>query len=176
MPKMNRIAKIVVGLGTVAAAVAITAAPAAASLATDTEERMLAAHNQYRMLVSQKPLKWDESLAADAQQWADRLLSARDIAHDPNLPQGMGENLFRTEQTHANLPDPVRAVRFWGDEGQWARHEPIQAKWAHWAQIVYKNATKVGCAVAEDGDTTGLKTQVVVCRYDEAPLGGYPPF
>ena len=54
------------------------------------------AHNDKRALhVATAPLVWDETLAKDAEQWAEHLLQTDQLTHsDLNQRNGAGENLF----------------------------------------------------------------------------------
>src|ERR1019366_4677056 len=55
-------------------------------------KEMLFAHNAIRSRVGLPPLRWSDSLAKFAQDWANTLLARKQFSHRPKSPYG--ENLF----------------------------------------------------------------------------------
>lgn len=70
----------------------------------------LRAHNEKRALHGAQPLRWDWSLARDAETWALELANTNTFKHAPW--QGQGENLYsitRVENEPISCEDAVEA-------------------------------------------------------------------
>ena len=143
------------------------AAPAEAS--PPTAHAMLDAHNVVRTRMGLPPLVWSPQLARVAQDWADYLISTRELKHQAN--NRYGENLYAIS---GGISSPAQAVRLWADE---ARNYDVRTNscagvCGHYTQIVWRATRDVGCAEATD-----RYRQVWVCEYD--PPGnvvGYRPY
>lgn len=131
---------------------------------------LLDAQNQSRTAVKVKPLKWDDSLAADARSYAAVLARERRFAHapQPDGPTRQGENLWAGTRDAYSVREMVDA---WTRERRFYRAAPTPnfsttANWgdvAHYTQIVWHDATAVGCALASNKDD-----DILVCRYSPA--------
>lgn len=150
--------------------------PANAILARDIQARILAVHNITRSEVGVAPLRWDERLAQDAEQWARHLAQINTLQHwgargEPS--NGEGENLwmgsrgyFSVEQmvgTWASEKTAFRRARRWEDDFSHV---------GHYTQMAWRATTAVGCAIAGNAQFDFL-----VCRY--SPQGnvlGRPVF
>lgn len=130
---------------------------------------VLAAHNQARSAVGVPPLAWDDTLAQDAEEWADYLADTGRFEHSTS-PRGRdrageGENLFRGT---AGAYSPDDMVGYWVAERRWFSDRVMPdisttGRWqdtGHYSQIVWRTTTRVGCAVA-----TGRGEDYLVCRY-----------
>ena len=126
-------------------------------------KQILAAHNAIRSRVGLPPLRWSDSLAEFAQDWANTLLARRQFAHRPKSPYG--ENLFEIQGAAAN---PRDVVADWGSEARDYdyRLNRCHGHCGHYTQIVWRNTRSVGCAVAR-----GRGIEIWVCNYD--PPGNY---
>ena len=130
-------------------------------------EVMLSAHNRARAEVGVPPLTWDPALAASAGRYARELARTRRFAHAPQ-PQGMtreGENLWTGTRG---------AYRFEEMAGHWVAEQRYfvngvtpafsrTGKWrdvSHYTQIIWRNTTRVGCAIAYN-----RRDDYLVCRY-----------
>jgi pathogenesis-related protein 1 len=88
----------------------------AAATSTLTPSRMqpadiraiLAHHNTVRAGVGVGPLRWDDGLAAYAQQWADRL-AADGCRMEHRQPNDYGENLYQGTAGHYTAVDGAKA-------------------------------------------------------------------
>ena len=137
---------------------------------TSFNSRILMSHNIERARVGVPPLVWSESLAHNAQSWADELARSRRFEHSPQqtgaTPQG--ENLWMGTAAAYSAEEMVQA---WIDEradfipgifpantrtGNW---EGI----AHYTQLIWRNTTQVGCALAHNQED-----EYLVCRYSKA--------
>jgi len=146
----------------------LIATPATAQVPS-LRETALALHNEARERVGAPPLVWDPKLAADAEAWARELARRDRMEHSPwEIRPGQGENLSmgtrgafsattmmmwwvneRKDYLHRSLPDMSRTGN-WKDVG-------------HYTQIVWRDTTAVGCAMASSREWDYL-----VCRYSPA--------
>jgi hypothetical protein len=131
-------------------------------------ERILASHNRERTALGARPVRWDNSLAAQAQAWADHLARTGRFEHSPSSPldeSTAGENLW-TGTAGAFSPEDM--VGYWIDEkadfkpGVFpavSRTGDLQAV-GHYTQLIWSRTTRIGC-----GRATGAGGDVLVCRY-----------
>ena len=128
---------------------------------------MMEGHNAARAMVGVPPLVWSDTLATTARAYAEELARTRKFEHAPQ-PQGMGregENLW----TGTRLAYDYREMI-----GHWVAEKrdfvngvtpafSRTSKWedvAHYTQIVWRNSTAVGCAMASND-----RDDYLVCRY-----------
>ncbi|HEV8406388.1 MAG TPA: CAP domain-containing protein [Sphingomicrobium sp.] len=158
-----------IGRFSIAAAVLLGAAPASAQqlegATGDVAARLLAAHNQERVLVGAPLLQWDARLAADAASYGPVLGALKHLVHSPrDTRPGERENLAMA--WHGTL-SPEQLVGMWSREKRLL--EPglfpdvsSTGNWedvAHYTQMVWPTTTHVGCAIfAADWD-------YLICRY-----------
>lgn len=122
---------------------------------------LLAHHNAVRAEVGVPPLRWDEGLAAYAQQWADHL-AATGCRMRHRQPNRYGENLFQGTARHYRAID---AARGWESEkahyrgGVIAKNNYQQI--GHYTQMVWRRTARLGC-----GEAICDATRLVACNYD----------
>ncbi|MDH7975565.1 CAP domain-containing protein [Sphingomonas sp. AR_OL41] len=132
---------------------------------------MLRGHNAARDAVGVAPLLWDDRLATDAAAYAATLARKNRFEHAAQ-PQGSsreGENLWMGTLGAYRYDE---MLGHWIDERLHYRPAPTPdfsttGRWgdvAHYTQMVWRNTTAVGCALASNRDNDYL-----VCRY--APAG-----
>jgi hypothetical protein len=134
-------------------------------------DALLAAHNAHRATHHAPALRWDASLAAGAQAWAD----ACSFAH--SQPGGAyGENLYTSSPGGA--PDGAQvgraAVQSWYDEVaqyDFGAGGGFSSATGHFTQLVWVGSTALGCGVATRCAGAGQLPNLVVCRY--APAGNF---
>jgi pathogenesis-related protein 1 len=134
---------------------------------------IVAAHNVWRAEVGVPPIIYSNEVAASAQAWADHLKSTNNC-HLMHSSGSNGENLFwagawsngPAQDIHS--ADPINS---WADEKRdydAAKNECADGKvCGHYTQVVWKNSTTVGCAMAMCPNND----QVWVCQY--APSGNW---
>ncbi|MBK1987082.1 hypothetical protein A0J48_005945 [Sphaerospermopsis aphanizomenoides BCCUSP55] len=131
---------------------------------------ILNAHNKYRQEVNVPPLKWSNTLASNAQKWANYLASRGGaLQHSQN--SGEGENLWAGTAGYFSY---TQMVDSWGKEKQYFVNGTFPnvsstGNWydvGHYTQIIWRNTTAVGCGVARGGGK-----DILVCRY--SPPGNY---
>ncbi|KTT73468.1 CAP domain-containing protein [Sphingomonas endophytica] len=128
---------------------------------------MLDAHNRTRAQLGLRPLSWSPALAGDAAHHAQVLARTGRMFHAEQSGGAawQGENLFagtRGSYAYADM------ANYWLDERRVFRNRPFPAisttgHWqdaAHYAQMVSRDTTEVGCALAE-----GQFEDFLVCRY-----------
>lgn len=122
------------------------------------------AHSEIRRRVGLGPVSWDPDIAAYAQEWADEL-QRRDCAleHRPRqgrFAQRYGENLFWQSGGTVRAAD---VVNDWASEEANYNLERNRCRGVcgHYTQIVWKETTRIGCAMASCG-----AAEVWVCNYD----------
>jgi pathogenesis-related protein 1 len=127
---------------------------------------ILAHHNTVRAGVGVGPLRWDDGLAAYAQQWADRL-AADGCRMEHRQPNDYGENLYQGTAGHYTAVDAARA---WESENRLYDGGVITKNnyrtIGHYTQMVWRDTARMGC-----GEATCNGTLLVACNYD--PPGNY---
>lgn len=119
---------------------------------------LLDAHNAVRIKLNLPLLKWSNDLAASSRKWADALAAQDRFYINPNTPYG--QNLFMASGGSAS---PTAVVWHWASESRNYDHDSNTCGGicGHYTQLVWKNTSKVGCAVARRKDK-----EVWVCDYD----------
>lgn len=136
---------------------------------------VLDAHNSVRNSVGvNNDLVWDETIANDAQSYADQLATSGAWEHDPKNATGYtngayGENLYTsTEKVTLEF-----ATDAWADEDQYYTYGNIGddttcvagEMCGHYTQIVWKSTSRVGCAKSKYKTGTYKNWYLIVCKY-----------
>ena len=133
--------------------------------------RALAAHNRERDTLGLPRLEWSETLAEGARDWAGRLSRIGYLAHSedsPDDPDPPGENLWAGTRGSYTVE---QMIAFWTDERVHFRNGRFPDNSTtgeledvgHYTQIVWRATTRVGCAIADNGED-----EYLVCRYKVA--------
>ncbi len=108
---------------------------------------VLAAHNAERAALDLPPLVWDETLAAHAAVWANRLAQLGRLQHSPNDERaGEGENLWMGT---AGKFRPEEMVGGWAQEKQFFRYGTFPDATAsgeghvvgHYTQMIWRDTS-----------------------------------
>ncbi len=125
---------------------------------TPLPREIVADHNAVRAGVGIQPLVWSGSLAAVAQEWANKLIANGQFVHSHN--PNFGENLYEID---GGLAMPAEVVAAWAGEVKDYnyRSNTCSGVCGHYTQIVWADTKEVGCAWAQHG-----RRQVWVCEYN----------
>jgi uncharacterized protein YkwD len=130
------------------------------------EDRLIAIHNRERRATGAAPLIWDDRLAAAAASYGPALERLGKLAHSPDAARaGQGENLWMGTRGAYSLEEMA---------GGWAAEKSLfrpgffpqvsrSGAWsdvAHYTQMIWKDSTRVGCAVRK-----GRQWDFLICRY-----------
>jgi hypothetical protein len=155
----------------------IAIAIAARLMLTPFASDVLAAHNAARAAAGAPPLRWDETLAAHASDYARQLARMRQLVHSRRQSRGAErENLAQAPAFYT----PVQIISLWTSE---RRHfvpglfpnVSNTGNWydvSHYSQMIWPTTTLIGCGMAPGGGYNWL-----VCRYspggnkDGRPVG-----
>jgi uncharacterized protein YkwD len=132
---------------------------------------MMQDHNRARAAVGVPPLAWSDTLAASARGYAETMARTGRFEHavQPMGPGREGENLWTGTRYAYAYPEMIGhwiaerkdfvngATPGFSRTGRW---EDV----AHYTQIVWRDSTQVGCAMA-----SSRSEDYLVCRY--APAG-----
>jgi uncharacterized protein YkwD len=132
----------------------------------EPERVWLAAHNIAREEVGLAPLQWNQSLARDAEDWANTLAERRVFQHAPyDVRKGQGENLWQGTRDRYS---PWQMISAFVAEKRDFRpgtfpNVSYTGRWSdvgHYTQIIWPETQEVGCATARN-----RSDEVLVCRY-----------
>ncbi|KKY36951.1 putative scp-like extracellular protein [Diaporthe ampelina] len=137
------------------------------SLSSDAQ-KALDAHNAARSDVGTAALVWDDTLASNAQEYGETLVSqygsSGTLEHSQVSDQG--ENLYWQGGSGDDIP-MTNAANMWIAEKSEYNGEAITESnymnFGHYTQVVWKDTSKVGVAAVSDGSGG----YYVVARYQE---------
>ncbi|XP_030944731.1 pathogenesis-related protein 1-like [Quercus lobata] len=133
------------------------------TLAQDSEEDYLNAHNAARADVGVPPLNWDDTVAAYAQNYANQRIGDCNLVHSGGQ---YGENIAWSSGDLSG----VDAVKLWVNEKanyDYNSNACVGGECLHYTQVVWRNSARLGCAKVRcnNGGT------FIGCNYD--PPGNY---
>jgi pathogenesis-related protein 1 len=144
-------------------------------------------HNRERALVNALPLTWSNSLAAEAQNWANHLATlgivcGRDGCQPPAPHGAANENIAVGYVYPADIPrtSPAEYAQKWADEKvNYNAGQRTGIGIGHYTAMVWKDTREVGCGffagAVPDEQGRGGGTDFLVCRYNppgNSPTGG----
>jgi hypothetical protein len=139
------------------------------------EQALIMAHNVARVQEGvQNDLHWDETLTRDAQSYANTLASSGAWEHDSKNHEGYsngpyGENLYAStaKPTLEDAADAwIKEKRdyHYGKVGD-ASTCNVDAICGHYTQVMWRETTRVGCAISKYKTGKMKNWYVVVCKY-----------
>nr|AOC97493.1 pathogenesis related protein 1 [Flammulina velutipes]WKW83177.1 PR1 [Flammulina filiformis] len=133
-------------------------ADASGSLSQADIDAYLKGHNDVRANHGANALTWNNDLSAAAQKWADNCV----FEHSGGVLGSFGENLSAGSGDFSI----AAGIKGWTDEVK--DYNPSNPVASHFTQVVWKDTTEVGCAVASCGgifDSSFGDAQFYVCEY-----------
>eukprot|EP00268_Persea_americana_P011503 TRINITY_DN14855_c1_g2_i2.p1 TRINITY_DN14855_c1_g2~~TRINITY_DN14855_c1_g2_i2.p1 ORF type:complete len:163 (-),score=7.27 TRINITY_DN14855_c1_g2_i2:145-633(-) len=135
------------------------------SLAQNSPQDFLNAHNAARNQVGVGPLVWDNTVAAYAQNYANRRMGDCSLTHSGGP---YGENLFRGSGDEYNA---TQAVNLWVDEKKDYDYNTNTCaagkQCGHYTQVVWRRSARLGCARVKCNNGAIF----ITCNYD--PRGNF---
>ncbi|XP_066912931.1 uncharacterized protein [Clytia hemisphaerica] len=129
----------------------------------DFQRQLLESHNKRRHEHGVSPLEWDNTLAAEAQAWADKLAREENLYHSSvDVRHNLGENLANNNRKIFTGED---ATEQWYGEIKnfdYEHSDHFEVQTGHFTQVVWKHSKKVGAAMA----TSQSGKHYVCARYD----------
>ncbi|KAF3957848.1 hypothetical protein ACB098_07G081000 [Castanea mollissima] len=133
------------------------------SLAQNSQSDFVQAHNVARAKVGVGPIKWNDTIAAYAQNYANTKIGDCKLEHS----QGpYGENLAEGYDTFSG----VEAVNLWVAEKPNYNHNSnkcVGGECLHYTQVVWRDSVNLGCARVKCHNGW----MFIICSYD--PPGNY---
>ena len=143
--------------------------PSANGLTEAEVSELITMHNSDRAANNIPLLKWDCSLAATAQEWANRSV----FGHRDDTPYG--ENIFVAASSDENVRSATD--RWLAERAFWTNRTGTCADsktCTHYTQIVWRRTQKFGCGI--NRNAAGKWKVILVCNYDPAGNLGGPAF
>ncbi|CAH1441531.1 unnamed protein product [Lactuca virosa] len=136
------------------------------SLAQNSPQDFVDAHNQARAQVGVGPMTWDSNVAGFAENYANQRRGDCQLVHSQNSPYG--ENLAYGSGYDFTGVD---AVNLWvGEHADYDYNSNTCAPekmCGHYTQVVWRNSVRLGCARVQCNNGAWF----VTCNYD--PPGNY---
>lgn len=114
------------------------------TIAQNSPQDFVSAHNAARAAVGVGPVSWDSTVAAYAQNYANQRIGDCRLVHSGGP---YGENLFWGSGADFTAAD---AVKSWVDEKQWYDYDSNTCAagkvCGHYTQVVWRASTSIGCA------------------------------
>jgi hypothetical protein len=147
---------------------------------TKALQDVLAIHNRVRADVNNPPLAWSNSLASQAQAYADQLGSQGYVCCSQALPHGIanGENLGWgtpgfpfTQMVEGSQYAWVSEKPGYNAQTNTCTPVPPLSSCGHYTAMIWRGSTNIGCG------TFSGQIEILVCRYDPpGNMGGQTPF
>ncbi|XP_074353601.1 pathogenesis-related protein 1A-like [Apium graveolens] len=139
------------------------------SLAQNSPQDYLDAHNAARAAVNVQPIEWDQTVADYAMNYANQRSGDCVLQHSGGQ---YGENIYGGPGAGLGGFTAKDAVAAWVGEQQYYDYNSNTCaqgeECGHYTQVVWRNSVKLGCARIECMNDGGL---FVICSYD--PPGNY---
>ncbi|PRQ70202.1 CAP domain-containing protein [Rhodotorula toruloides] len=137
----------------------------------DIRAAVLDEHNRFRALHGAAPLTWSQTQADAAASWASHCV----FQHSQGAVGKYGENLAANAGQGTGVAAALAGIQLWEDEAP--DYDPANPTYSHFTQMVWKSATKLGCAlqVCAPGsifDAQYGNSEFLVCEYDTGNVIG----
>ncbi|XP_042373390.1 pathogenesis-related protein 1-like [Zingiber officinale] len=139
---------------------AAVAAATSTTLAQNSPQDFIDAHDSARSAVGVGPVSWDDTVAAYAQSYAEQRIGDCQLVHSGGP---YGENLFWGSGTNWTAAD---AVGLWVGEQQYYDYDSNSCAagqvCGHYTQVVWQSSTAIGCARV----TCNSGAIFIICDYN----------
>ncbi|MGA6991810.1 MAG: CAP domain-containing protein [Nitrososphaeraceae archaeon] len=142
---------------------------------------VLAIHNRERDAIGVPSLTWSDTLAADAQEYADHLVAIGKAEHMwqsesdewSKKAHGANENIAWQGGHSSDPAGQANIAEYWVKEKQYF-DGTLNSQDGHYTQMIWKVTTELGCGIAT-GFIANMNSEgdVLVCRY--LPSGNTGP-
>ncbi|HNN06058.1 MAG TPA: CAP domain-containing protein [Leptospiraceae bacterium] len=123
-----------------------------------TKANLIQTHNTFRKKHGVPDLKWNDSIAKYAQEWADNL-AKKDLNLEHRQNNKYGENIFVATSRLRNLA----SATWYSEINLYDFNKPgSSSKAGHFTQLVWKSTTEFGCGVAKSKSDRSF----FVCNYN----------
>ncbi|CDR45963.1 RHTO0S11e06722g2_1 [Rhodotorula toruloides] len=148
-----------------------TSAAPTSTAGADIRTAVLDEHNRFRALHGAAPLTWSQTQADAAASWASHCV----FQHSQGAVGPYGENLAANAGEGTGVAAALAGIQLWEDEAP--NYDPANPTYSHFTQMVWKSATKLGCAlqVCAPGsifDAQYGNSEFLVCEYDTGNVIG----
>ncbi|KAJ7370393.1 hypothetical protein OS493_032570 [Desmophyllum pertusum] len=117
-------------------------------------------HNEYRNKHQADSVKWSDTLAKEAEDWANYLANENKFEH-----KGAGENLYISGKPTPEEPCTEATQLFYGEVKDYDFSKPgFSGETGHFTQLVWKNTKEMGAAQVPRKDGR----LIIVIRYSPA--------
>ncbi|MEU3825784.1 hypothetical protein GT045_06330 [Streptomyces sp. SID486] len=149
------VAVIAAGLMGGSAMFATSASAAVSDISGGDQQSIVNETNSVRKDAGAPPLTWDDSVAKDAQAWADNpdSLQGGSLRHSPSF--NGAENMSSAGPTAATGQWAAEKSKYDADSDK-SSDSPGYRQWGHYWNMIQERFTKIGC---------GARTGVTVCWY-----------
>ncbi len=135
---------------------ATSASAAVSDVSAADQQTIVNETNKVRAEAKAPPLTWDDSIAKDAQAWADNpdSTSGGSLKHSPSF--NGAENMSSVGPAGATAQWAAEKSKYDADPSKDPNSEAYKTQWGHYWNMIQSRFTKIGC---------GAREGVTVCQY-----------
>lgn len=138
-----------------------------AQLSASAQSTILSKHNSERSAVGVQPLTWSNSLATQAQAYANQLSTGGYVCDGSSCVKDIPHGAANENLAWGSPGYPVSSmVQGWASEKSQYDGQPIPPGYSpagHYTAMVWQNTQEIGCGFVAPG-----QIDILVCRYNPA--------
>jgi hypothetical protein len=138
-----------------------------AQLSASAQNTILSKHNSERSAVGVQPLTWSNSLATQAQAYANQLSTGGYVCNGSSCVKDIPHGATNENLAWGSPGYPVSSmVQGWASEKSQYDGQPIPPGYSpagHYTAMVWQNTQEIGCGFVAPG-----QIDILVCRYNPA--------
>lgn len=138
-----------------------------AQLSASAQSTILSKHNSERSAVGVQPLTWSNSLATQAQDYANQLSTGGYVCNGSSCVNDIPHGAANENLAWGSPGYPVSSmVQGWANEKSQYNGQPIPSGYSpagHYTAMVWQNTQEIGCGFVATG-----QIDILVCRYNPA--------